>query len=64
MITAEMDGETEHVILEDLTAYGDALAHVDGTATIIPSTDDPMAGLIARRAQRILADAGVTVTVD
>lgn len=64
MITAEMDGETEHVLLEDLTEYGDALAHVDGSATIIPSTDDPMAGLIARRAERILADAGVTVTVD
>ena len=64
MITAEMDGEAEHIILEDLTAYGEALAHVDGSATIIPSTDDPMAGLIARRAQRILADAGVKVTVD
>lgn len=64
MITAEMDGETEHIILEDLTAYGDALAHVDGTAAIVASTDDPMAGLIARRAQRILDDAGVKVTVD
>lgn len=64
MITAEMDGETEHVILDDLTAYADALAKVDGTAAIYAATDDPMAGLIARRAQRILDDAGVQVTVD
>ena len=64
MITAEMDGEAEHVILDDLTAYADALAKVDGTASIHAVTDDPMAGLIARRAQRILDDAGVQVTVD
>ncbi len=64
MITAEVDGEAEHIILDDLTAYADALAKVDGTAAIHALTDDPMAGLIARRAQRILDDAGVKVTVD
>ena len=64
MITAEVDGEVEHVILDDLSAYADALAKVDGTAAIQAATDDPMAGLIARRAQRILDDAGVQVTVD
>ena len=64
MITAEVDGEVEHVILDDLSAYADALAKVDGTAAIHAATDDPMAGLIARRAQRILDDAGVQVTVD
>jgi hypothetical protein len=63
MITAEMDGETEHVILDDLEAYGSALAKVGGTAAIVVSTDDSMAGLIARRAQRILEDAGVQVSV-
>jgi outer membrane biosynthesis protein TonB len=63
MITAEMDGETEHVILDDLEAYGSALAKVGGTAAIVVTTDDSMAGLIARRAQRILDDAGVQVTV-
>ncbi len=64
MITAEMDGETEHVILDDLEAYGSALAKVDGTAAILAPTEDSMAGLIARRAQRILEGAGVQVTVD
>ncbi len=64
MITAEMDGEAEHVILDDLTAYADALAKVGGTAAIHTAPDDSMAGLIARRAQRILDDAGVQVTVD
>ena len=54
MITAELDGETEHAILDDLEAYGSALAKVDGTAAIVASTEDSMAGLIARRAQRIL----------
>lgn len=63
MITAEMDGETEHVILDDLEAYGSALAKVDGTAAILAPTEDSMAGLIARRAQRILEGAGVQVTV-
>jgi len=63
MITAEMDGETEHVILDDLEAYGSALAKVDGTAAIVAPPDDPMAALIARRARRILEDAGVQVTV-
>jgi hypothetical protein len=64
MITAEMDGEAEHVILDDLTAYADALARVEGTVAIHAANDDPMASLIARRAQRILDDAGVKVTVD
>lgn len=64
MITAEMDGEAEHLILDDLTAYADALAKVEGTAAIHAANDDPMASLIARRAQRILDDAGVKVTVD
>jgi hypothetical protein len=63
MITAEMDGETEHVILDDLEAYGSALAKVDGTAAIVAATEDSMAALIARRAQRILEEAGVQVTV-
>jgi DNA polymerase-3 subunit gamma/tau len=64
MITAEMDGEAEHIILDDLTAYAHALAKVEGTAAIRAVDDDPMASLIARRAQRILDDAGVQVTVD
>jgi hypothetical protein len=64
MITAEMDGETEHVILDDLEAYGSALAKVDGTAVIVAATEDSMAALIARRARRILEEAGVQVTVD
>ena len=63
MITAELDGETEHVILDDLEAYGSALAKVDGTAAIVAATEDSMADLIARRAQRILEEAGVQVTV-
>ena len=63
MITAEVDGETEHVILDDLEAYGSALAKVDGTAAIVAATEDSMADLIARRAQRILEEAGVHVTV-
>jgi hypothetical protein len=63
MITAELDGETEHVILDDLEAYGSALAKVDGTAAIVATTEDSMAALIARRAQRILEEAGVPVTV-
>ena len=33
-------------------------------AAIHAANDDPMASLIARRAQRILDDAGVKVTVD
>jgi hypothetical protein len=63
MITAEVDGEVEHLILDDLTAYADALAKVDGTAAIVAASDDPMAGLIARRAQRILADAGIDASI-
>lgn len=62
MITAEVDGETEHIILDDLSAYATALAKVGGTAGIHAATDDPMAGLIARRASRILADAGIDAT--
>jgi len=62
MMTAEVDGETEHVILDDLAAYGSALARVGGTAAILPAGGDDMAQLIARRAKRILEDAGVHVT--
>jgi hypothetical protein len=64
MITAEVDGETEHIILDDLSSYASALAKVGGTAGIHVATGDPMADLIARRAQRILEDADVKVTVD
>lgn len=64
MMTAELDGDTEHVILDDLTAYGSALANVGGTASISVRTDDSMAGLVARRAQRILEDVGVQVATD
>ena len=63
MMTAEMDGEVEHVMLDDLGPYAEALAHVGGTATIVLSSDEGMAGLIAKRAQRILEDTGVTVTI-
>lgn len=62
LMTAEMDGETEHVILDDLGSYGSALAKVGGTAAIVLPPDDAMAGLIARRAQQIFEDAGVQVT--
>jgi hypothetical protein len=64
MITAEVDGETEHIILDDLSSYASALAKVGGTAGIQVATEDPMADLIARRARRILEDADVRVTVD
>jgi hypothetical protein len=63
MMTAEMDGETEPVILDDLTAYGDALVRVGGSAMIVAG-ENGMARLVARRAQRILEDAGVSVTTD
>lgn len=63
MLTAEMDGEKEPVILDDLTAYGDALVRVGGSAMIVAG-ENGMARLIARRAQRILEDAGVSVTTD
>jgi hypothetical protein len=63
MMTAEMDGQSEHVMLDDLGAYAEALSHVGGMATIVVPSDDGMPGLIAKRAQRILEDAGVTVTL-
>jgi hypothetical protein len=64
MMTAELDGDTEHVILDDLTAYGSALAKVNGTASIAVKTGDSMAELVARRAQRILEDVGVHIATD
>lgn len=63
MLQAELGGETEPVILEDLTAYGNALAHAGGTAEIVLAGSDGMVHLIARRAQRILADAGIEATI-
>jgi hypothetical protein len=63
LMTAEMDGEIEHVMLDDLGPYAEALSHVGGTATLHVPADEAMPGLIARRAQRILEDAGVQVTV-
>ena len=62
-MTAEMDGEIEHVMLDDLGPYAEALSHVGGTATLHVPADEAMPGLIARRAQRILEDAGVQVTL-
>jgi hypothetical protein len=59
MLEAEMAGETEPVILEDLSTLGAALADAGGTAEIVVSSDDSMAQLIAKRAQRILADTGI-----
>jgi hypothetical protein len=63
MLQAEMAGESEPVILEDLTAYGQALANAGGTAQIVVAGNDGMATLIARRAQRILAEAGIEVSI-
>jgi cytoskeletal protein RodZ len=62
LITAEMEGEIEHILLDDLGPYASALAEAGGHATIVLPSDDPMPGLIGRRAQRILEDAGVQVT--
>jgi hypothetical protein len=62
MLTAELGGQVEHIILDDLTAYGSALSKAGGSASIVVPQDDDMARLIARRAQRILEDAGVSVT--
>jgi hypothetical protein len=62
MMTAELDGQTEHIILDDLTAYGSALSKAGGSASIVAPQDDDMARLIARRAHRILEDAGVSIT--
>ena len=63
MLQAELNGEQEPVILEDLAAYGSALANVGGTAEIVIAGSDDMARLIARRAQRIMADAGIEATI-
>jgi Domain of unknown function (DUF4328) len=63
LMTAELDGEVEHVMLDDLTPYAEALSHVGGSATIHVPADESMPSLIARRAQRILEDAGVKVTI-
>ena len=63
MMTAELDGELEHVMLDDLGPYAEALSHVGGSATIVVPSDDGMPGLIAKRAKRILEDAGVQVTI-
>ena len=61
MMTAELDGEVEHVMLDDLAQYAEALSHVGGTATIHVPADEGMPTLIGKRAQRILEDAGVHV---
>lgn len=63
MLQAELNGEQEPVILEDLAAYGSALANVGGTAEIVITGSDDMARLIARRAQQIMADAGIEATI-
>jgi hypothetical protein len=63
MLQAEMGGESEPVILEDLSAYGKALADAGGTAAIVVTGNDGMAQLIARRAQQILADAGIEASI-
>jgi hypothetical protein len=63
LMTAEMEGEIEHVMLDDLGPYAEALSHVGGTATIVVPSTDGMPGLIVKRAQRILEDAGVQVTI-
>ena len=63
LMTAELDGEIEHVMLDDLGQYAEALSHVAGTATIHVPNDEGMPALIGKRAQRILEDAGVQVTL-
>jgi hypothetical protein len=63
MLTAEMDGEIEHVMLDDLGPYAEALSDVGGSATIHIPTDEGMPALIGKRAQKILEDAGVSVTL-
>jgi hypothetical protein len=63
LMTAELDGEVEHVMLDDLGSYAEALSHVAGTATIHVPDDEGMPALIGKRAQRILEDAGVRVTL-
>jgi hypothetical protein len=63
MIQAQMGTEVEPVMLEDLTAYGQALADAGGTADLVLEGNDGMVNLIARRAQRILADAGIDAPI-
>jgi hypothetical protein len=63
MVQAEMAGEVEPVILEDLTAYAEALANAGGTAEILVSGNGGMGKLIATRAQRIMAEAGVEANI-
>jgi hypothetical protein len=63
LLQAEMAGEIELVILEDLTVYGRALADVGGTADLVIEGNDGMVQLIARRAQRILVDAGIDAQI-
>ncbi|HET9083999.1 MAG TPA: DUF4328 domain-containing protein [Candidatus Limnocylindrales bacterium] len=63
LMTAELDGEVEHIMLDDLGPYAEALSHVAGTATIYLPNDEGMPALIGKRAQRILEDAGVRVTL-
>jgi hypothetical protein len=63
LLQAEMAGEIEPVILEDLTVYGRALADVGGTADLVIEGNDGMVQLIARRAQRILVDAGIDAQI-
>ena len=63
LMTAELDGELEHVMLDDLGPYAEALSHVGGTATLHVPPNEAMPGLVARRAQKILEDAGVHVTL-
>ncbi len=63
MLQAELGGETEPILLEDLPAYGHALADAGGSAEIVLAGSDGMVHLIARRAQRILADTGIEATI-
>ena len=63
MLRAEMGGEIEPIMLEDLTTYGHALAEVGGTADLVLDGTDSMVDLIARRAQRILAEAGIDTSI-
>ena len=63
LLQAEMAGEIEPVILDDLTVYGRALADVGGTADLVLEGNDGMVQLIARRAQRILVDAGIDARI-
>lgn len=64
LMTAEMDGDAEPVILEDLTEYATALATAGGSATISIREGDDMAQLVGRRVRRILEEADVSVSDD